>query len=258
MSGARPLFTGVGVALVTIFDDTLSVDSAATAELAARLVPAGVRAIVVAGTTGEAAALDPDERGALVRAVRSAVPAAVPVIAGTGAATGRQAAALTTMAIDAGADAVLALSPPRVGDPRRYYDAVAKAAGGVPVLAYSYPAVAPPGVPADALPDLPVAGIKDSSGDVEWLLAALSTYAGAVYVGSSALLTAAGQLGAAGAILALANVEPERCAAAFAGDVDAQLALFPAHRAAGGDFPAGLKRLVATRWGFSPAQRIGS
>lgn len=252
------LFTGVGVALVTVFDADDEVDVGATAALAVRLVDAGVRAVVVAGTTGEAVTLDERERARLIGAVRAAVPAQVPVLAGTGAATGRQAAALTAAAFDAGADAVMPLSPPGVADPRRYYDAVAKAAAERPVLAYSYPAVAPPGIPVEVLPELPVAGVKDSSGDAERLLAELAAYGGAVSVGSSALLTMAGALGATGAILALANAEPERCCAAFAGDREAQLALLPAHQVAGSDFPVGIKRLVADRWGVSPARRVGS
>jgi 4-hydroxy-tetrahydrodipicolinate synthase len=44
-----------------------------------------VAAVLVAGTTGEASSLDPEERRALIAAVRAAVPPAVPVLAGTGA-----------------------------------------------------------------------------------------------------------------------------------------------------------------------------
>ena len=68
---AAALFTGVGVALVTLFDDEGEIDAPATADHAARLVEAGVDAVVVAGTTGEAAALDADERSDLLVAVRS-------------------------------------------------------------------------------------------------------------------------------------------------------------------------------------------
>src|SRR5581483_456911 len=78
---AAPPFTGVGVALVTLFDDTGALDTPATAELAARLVDLGVRAVVVAGGTGEAATLDRTERIELLDAVRAAVTG-VPVIAG--------------------------------------------------------------------------------------------------------------------------------------------------------------------------------
>ncbi len=252
-----PVFTGVGVALATLFDDDLAVDTAATAEHAARLVDLGVAAVVVAGSTGEAAALDPGERTALLRAVRAAVPPAVPVLAGTGAASTRQAVALTTAACEHGATGALVLSPPGVPDPRAYYDAVVDAADGAPVLAYHYPAVSAPGIDIEVLDDLPVHGLKDSSGDPDRLLEELDVFPGHLYTGSSAVLALAGPLGCTGAILALANVEPERCVRAFEGDATAQAELAPAHLAARKVFPRALKHLMAERFGTPTAARMG-
>src|SRR3954470_18869314 len=148
------LFTGVGVALVTLFDDDGGLAAKPTGELAARLVDLGLTAVLVAGTTGEASTLTPEERDELVSVVRDALPAGVPVIAGTGGPTGRQAAVLTERAFGAGADAVLALSPPGAAALRRYYDLVAAAAAG-PVLAYHFPGASAPGIPVDVLADLP-------------------------------------------------------------------------------------------------------
>lgn len=251
-----PLFTGVGVALVTLFGDDGELDASATAELAGRLVEAGVRAVVVAGSTGEAAALTAEERSALLTAVREAVTT-VPVLAGSGAPSARQAASLTAAAADGGADGVLVLSPPGVADPRPYYDTVAKAAGVVPVLAYHYPAVSPPGIPVVSLGELPVAGSKDSSGDPERLLETLAHWDSPLYTGSSAVLALAGPLGCAGAILALANAEPEGCIAALAGDADAQRALTASHLAARARFPGGIKALTAERFATSTVCRMG-
>lgn len=257
MSTAPP-FLGVGVALVTLFDDDLGVDARATASLAAHIVEAGVRAVVVAGTTGEAQALEPNERADLIDAVIEAVrPLGAAVVAGTGATSRRAAVALTTAAVDHGVDAVLTLSPPG-GDVRAYYAAVADAAGSVPVLAYHYPAVSPPGIPLVALAELPVAGCKDSSGDPDRLLETVTRWDGALYVGSSALISLAADLGLPGCILALANAEPERCVRAFAGDGVAQRELAGAHTAMRLDgFPAGIKRLTAARWGTPIATRMG-
>jgi 4-hydroxy-tetrahydrodipicolinate synthase len=252
-----PVFTGVGVALVTLFDDEGELDAPATASLAVRLVDAGVRAVVVAGTTGEAATLDADERMKLLEAVRASVPASVPVIAGTGAPSARQAERLTRDAIGHGAGAMLTLSPPGSSDLPGYYAAVTAAAGSAPVLAYHFPAVSAPGIPVDALADLPVAGVKDSSGDAARLLDELDAWDRPVYTGSSALLSFAGPLGCAGAILSLANVEPERCIEAFGGDAGAQRALTLAHSDAHEDFPRGLKAMVADRFGTSPVTRVG-
>src|SRR5919107_2121190 len=228
------LFSGVGVALVTLFSDDGALDAPATADLAAQLVGLGVRCVLVAGTTGEAAALTAEERDALVGAVRAAVPAEVPVLAGTGAPTGRQAAELTERAFAAGADAVLVLSPPGVPDPRPYYETVAKAAAG-PLLAYHFPGAAAPGIPVDLLTDLPVSGLKDSSGDAGRLLHERHVFAGDLYTGAATLVGLCGAIGAAGALVAAANIAPEECVAAFGGDAQAQLPLLGAlHTRPGG------------------------
>ncbi len=249
------LFSGVGVALVTIFDQAGQVDEAATAAHAADLTARGMRAVLVAGTTGEASTLSPQERLRLIGAVRAAVPAGIPVLAGTGAATEAAAAVLTEAAAGAGADAVLAYPPPGPGDVAGFFAAVAKAAAGTPVLAYHVPWVSAPGVPVEALPSLPIAGIKDSSGSADRLLDELAHYDGALYVGSSALLALAGPMGGTGAILALANVEPEACARAFAGDASAQRGLAQAHLRVRAGGPAELKRMLAAR-GYCPLSRV--
>ena len=244
------------MALVTLFDEDGELDAESTALHAAHLVALGVRAVVVAGSTGEAATLTPEERVALLSAVRDAVPDPVPVLAGTGAASARQASALTLSAQEHGADGVLVLSPPRVDDPRPYYEQVARAAGALPLLAYHYPKASPPGIPVAMLSDLPVTGLKDSTGDPDRLLEELE-WGGPLYTGSSAILALAGPLGCAGAILALANLEPEGCIAAFEGDAKAQRALAGAHRASRTAFPRGLKEMMAARFGTSPVTRLG-
>jgi len=251
------LFRGTGVALVTLFHDDGAIDPGATGRFARELVERGTRAVLVAGTTGEAATLTNAERSALIDAIRGAIPARIPVIAGTGAPSTKQAAGLTEEAITAGADAVLAWPPAGGLDTPGYFKAVAAAAQGRPVLAYHFPRVYPPGIPVEALAGLPVAGQKDSSGDANRLLDELVHYPGPTYVGSSAVLALAGPLGATGALLALANVEPERCAAAFAGDAAAQRDLTERHLAASrGGVPA-LKRILAEDWGRPVPVRVG-
>jgi dihydrodipicolinate synthase/N-acetylneuraminate lyase len=242
---------------LTLFDANGDLAAEATADHAARLVEAGVGGVLVAGTTGEAAALEPSERLEVVRAVRAALPTHVPVIAGTGAPSTRQAVALTTAACDNGADAVLVLSPPRVADPRPYYDAVAKAAGATPVLAYHFPLASSPGIRVEDLPDLPVVGCKDSSGDAGRLLRTLGRFEGALWVGSPVLTLLAGATGATGAILALANLAPEAGLAAWRGDVEAQRELAELHEATMSRFPGELKERTAARYGTPVTARQG-
>jgi 4-hydroxy-tetrahydrodipicolinate synthase len=256
MQPAAPVFRGIGVALVTLFDAHRQVDYAGTADLAVRLVELGVDALVVAGTTGEADALDDDERLRLFAAVREVAGDTV-VVGGTGAASTHQAVRLTARVGDTGVDAVIARSPRGLVDAAPYYRELADAAGTVPVLAYHFPAVSPPGIPVEVLPTLPVAGCKDSSGDATRLLATVESYAGPLWTGNPALLPLVGSLGCAGGILALANVAPELCAGAFAGDPDALRKMIPTHLACERDFPRGVKQLVAERFGTSDVVRMG-
>jgi 4-hydroxy-tetrahydrodipicolinate synthase len=248
-----PVFTGVAAAIVTFFDEHGSVDAASTARHASHLAERGVNAIVVAGTTGEASHLSMKERLTLLDAVRTAVPAEVPVIIGTGALPpGVSSAELTKRSIDHGADAAVALSPHH-GDVREYYEDIASAAGTFPVIAYHYPKVSMnDGISVDVLPLLPIAGLKDSTGDPTRMLEQLAVYDGPVYSGSAAMVLYAGALGCTGAILAAANLEPELAAKAFGGDVDAQRSLLDAHRIASFDSPHGLKRELHARYGTSP------
>lgn len=256
MAPTTAVFSGVGVALVTLFDDEGEIDAPATADHAARLVAAGVGAVVVAGTTGEAAALDTDERSDLLIAVRNAVDGRVPVLVGTGAPSARQAVVLSKRAEDDGADALLVLSPPGVLDPRPYYERVT-AVVGVPVLAYHYPKASSPGVPVDVLRQLPVAGIKDSSGDAERLILEADERATGLYTGHPSLIHLAGAIGCSGAILALANVDPEGCARAWAGDGTVQRELINGHRGQSLSGIAGLKRALCALHGTSPVTRMG-
>jgi 4-hydroxy-tetrahydrodipicolinate synthase len=250
------LFTGVGVALVTLMDDAGEVDAAGTGALAAELANRGMQAVLACGTTGEAGTLTDAERVAVIGAVRDALPPEVQVLAGTGATSATRAAELTAAAAGAGADAVLAWPPPGSDDLPGYFAAVAAAAPGLPVLAYHIPWISSPGVPVSALADLPVAGLKDSSGDPDRLLAEVARYPGRTYVGSSALLALAGPLGGSGAILAVANAEPELCCAAFAGDAGAQHKLIDTHLAVRqGGVPV-LKRILAEQRGTVALSRV--
>jgi 4-hydroxy-tetrahydrodipicolinate synthase len=201
----------------------------------------------------------------------SAIPGDVPVIAGTGAAAADTAVELTVAAVGAGANAVLAYPPPApasAGPPldqlggtaysadlANYYQAIGAAAAGRAVLAYHVPWISAPGVPVANLPALPIAGIKDSSGSADRLLDELAHYSGATYVGSSALLAMAGPMGGAGAILALANVEPDGCCQAFAGDAATQRDLADVHLDVRAGGPAAIKRILS-RAGYCGYSRV--
>ena len=191
-------------------------------------------------------------------ALRDAVPTStkVPVLAGTGSTSAAEAAVLTKRARQCGADGFLVLSPPGSERLVEYYDAVTDEAGGLPVLGYHFPRVSSPGIEVSNYADLAIQGMKDSSGDPERLLLAKKTWPGHLYTGSSALLSLAGSIGCAGAILALANAMPDACIAAFRGDAGAQVELIERHLLIKREFPSGIKRLTGQRFGVSTATRL--
>lgn len=249
------VFHGVGVAIVTLFDEAGELDAAATADHAARLVELGVSAVIVAGTTGEPMSLERFERTDLIRAVRSAI-GDTPLIAGTGAVSTRGAAILTRDAVGEGVDAVLALAPPGPVDVGRYYSEVVSAAGDTPVLAYHFPAISAPGFEPEALAGFGVQGVKDSSGDISRLLRLLEVFDGGIYPGSPFLTHAAGVYGATGSILAIANAAPELAIKAFSGDAGAQRELAAMQFGMPRNRWQAIKSATAERFGTSPICRM--
>ena len=124
----------------------------------------------------------------------------------------------------------------------------------MPVLAYHYPKVSAPGVPVDVLRQLPVAGIKDSSGDAERLLLEADEIPSGLYTGAATLIHLAGAIGCSGAILALANIDPEGCLHAWKGDGTVQRELISGHRSNALAGIAGLKRALCALHGTSPSR----
>jgi 4-hydroxy-tetrahydrodipicolinate synthase len=229
---------GVGVALVTIFRDD-QVDIEATVNHAQACVERGCTSVLVAGTTGEPWRLSAGQRIELGVAVKARMPDTF-LFVGTGDGEAAKAIALTAAVAEAGvADALLALS---ATDERAldYYGKLAHVAGGTRLLAYHLPDMSPPGIATDLVPQLPVAGIKDSSDSTD-RLAALLVGDQATYVGNENALLLAGRCGARGAIVALANTVPELCLGAWRGDAGAQRELFRIRPPSFVDFPTGLK-----------------
>ena len=237
---------GAGVALITLFDSAGGLLAQDTGDFAAALVACGAASVLVAGTVGEFYALSDEERVQLFAEVRAAVPAQVPVIGHVGGVPQDRAARLARVAADAGLSAIIALAPDRARL-REYYEAIV-AAAELPLLAYHFP-LAGAVVPVDAIRGLPVAGIKDSSGDSARLAHQVFTLDIEVYTGATALLGLAHDIGAAGAFAGLANVDPEGCALAMGGDSAAQREIAQLGVELSGDFPGAMKERAAERFG---------
>ena len=152
-----PEIGGVLTAMVTPFAEDRSVDEATARRLARHLVEIGSHGLVLAGTTGESPTLDDAEKLGLLRAVRDELGTDVLLICGTGSNDTRHSERLSAAAADAGADAVLAVTPyynkPNFSGIKAHYEAVARAAG-VPVVLYNIPSRVVVNLSADQLAEL--------------------------------------------------------------------------------------------------------
>lgn len=180
---------------------------------------------VVLGSTGEFPMLTYDEKLAVIRsAVRAAEER--PVLAGTGCNSTAETIALTQEAAAAGVQGVMVITPYYFGASitdealEEHYTKVADASP-VPVLLYNYPQNTGVDLSVEVISRLAehdnIVGIKDSSGDLtklDRIIAAVPPDF-RVFVGAPQLLVPGLSLGAAGGILALANVVPWECVEIF-------------------------------------------
>lgn len=134
--------SGSITALASPFAPDGRLDLDAWTRLLAAQVEGGSSGVVVAGSTGEAAALSEEEYGTLLRAAVAQVGGRIPVLAGTGQSATAATIARTRLARDLGADAALVVTPPYVRPTQEglvaHYTAVADQ-GGLPVVLYNVP-----------------------------------------------------------------------------------------------------------------------
>jgi 4-hydroxy-tetrahydrodipicolinate synthase len=200
-------FGSVVCAMATPFRPGGELDLDGAATLARWLVDNGNDGLVVAGTTGEGAALSDAEKLDLLRAVREAVD--VPVIAGTGSASTAHTVELTKAAAEAGADAVLVVTPYYVRPSQAGIEAhfrAAAAASRLPVVAYDIPKRAGREVAPATLLKLAregtLAALKDAAGSPAQTAALISRAPAGfeVYSGDDALTLPLLAVGAVGVI----------------------------------------------------------
>ena len=168
----QPVFTGSGVAIITPFTND-GVDYPALARLLDFQLENGTDAIIVCGTTGEAAAMSYEERARAIEAVVRHVDGRVPVIAGTGSNNTENAITLSRDASSAGVDALLVVTPfYNKATPKgliRHYTAVADAVEK-PVILYHVPSRTGVKCTAEiyaALAEHPnIVGVKEAGGDL--------------------------------------------------------------------------------------------
>ena len=224
------------VALVTPMTSHGDIDYKSLDRLVEFHVEQGTDAIVAVGTTGESATLDVKEHCLVIKHVVDRVSARIPVIAGTGANSTREAIELTRSAQSVGADACLLVTPyynkPNQEGLFLHYQAIAKAVD-IPQILYNVPGR----TACDMLPETiarlakidNIIGVKEATGELERVqqIRQLCDESFDLYSGDDATTREFILLGGQGSISVTANVAPAKmhamCAAALNGDADLAL-----------------------------------
>ena len=226
------ILTGSLVAIVTPMHDDGSLDLDAFRHLIDWHIEQGSDGIVVVGTTGESPTVDFDEHHLLIATAVKHANDRVPIVAGTGANSTREAIELAAYAKQAGAQMSLSVVPyynkPGQEGLYRHFRAIAEAVD-VPMIVYNVPGRTVADLQNDTmlrLAQIPnIVGFKDATANLERgadLLRGLPRDF-ALYSGDDATGLALMLLGACGVISVTANVAPrlmhEMCVAALAGDL---------------------------------------
>jgi 4-hydroxy-tetrahydrodipicolinate synthase len=226
----RP-YEGLLTAMITPFHPDGRVNEDAAVAITRHVLEQGSHGVVVAGTTGEAATLTDDEQVALVALIAGELGSEGAIVAGAGSNDTRHAVRLTQRVIEAGAEAVLSVTPyynkPSPRGIVRHFQEVARAAEGTPVLLYNIPGRTATNMGPDLLAELAqidgIVGVKQANS------AELRPIDGmAVLAGNDDIYAACLDMGGAGGICVASHIvgremrrmydEPERRA-----EIDASL-----------------------------------
>ena len=228
----KPLFTGVCTALVTPFLDE-KINYPMMEQLLKRQILSGIKAVVIAGTTGESPTLSDEEKLTLFQRCKKYVGDQCLIIAGTGSNSTAHAIALSMAAEDAGADALLVVSPYyNKATPNGiilHYQSICKMVSK-PVIIYNVPSRTGLDIPVSVykhLSHIPnIAGIKEASSDIT-KIAKIRNACGSdfpIWSGNDDQIIPVMALGGKGVISVLSNIRPietkAMCDAALDGDFD--------------------------------------
>ncbi len=240
--------TGSIVALVTPFLPDGSVDYPTLRKLIDWHIAEGTDCIGVVGTTGESPTVSVDEHCEIIRISVEQANKRVPIMAGCGSNSTKEAINLAKFAEKVGADCQLQVVPyynkPTQEGQYQHFKAIAEATGNLPVVLYNVPGRSVADMAHDTvmrLAQIPgIVGIKDATGNVErgqWLIKD-APEGFAVYSGDDGTAVALMLCGGQGNISVTANIAPrlmhQLCVAAIAGDAatanQIQRRLLPVHK----------------------------
>lgn len=241
--------TGSIVALVTPMHEDGSVDYDALRKLIDWHIAEGTDCLGVVGTTGESPTVDVEEHCEIIRVTVEQAAGRVPVMAGCGANSTREAIELARYAKGVGADSQLQVVPyynkPTQEGQYQHFRAIAESVGDLPMVLYNVPGRTVADMAHDTvlrLAQIPgIVGIKEATGNIEraqWLIRE-APKGFSIYSGDDPTAVALMLCGGHGNVSVTANVAPrqmhELCVAAIAGDarraMEIQLSLMPLHRA---------------------------
>ena len=227
----NPFFTGACTALVTPFHNG-KINFAMLEQLLHRQMDAGIRAVVIAGTTGEAPTLSDAEKLEMFRFSKQVCGDRCLIIAGTGSNSTMRTIALSRAAADVGADGLLIVTPyynKATPDGLTAHYIAAASSVDIPVILYNVPGRTGMDIPLavyERLSKIPnIAGVKEASTDVAKITRMRNLCPDfTVWTGCDELITPVMALGGAGVISVASNILPEETqaltAAALAGDFD--------------------------------------
>jgi 4-hydroxy-tetrahydrodipicolinate synthase len=213
-------FTGSGVALVTPFDES-GVNERVLLDLVELHISEGTNALIICGSTGEAATMTSDEQAQAIAVVAEAAAGRIPVIAGIGGSDTASVSQLARNAEREGADGLL-FSPPPYNKPSQkgivaHYRAVMDTVD-LPVIVYNVPGRTVCNILPETMEELAadsrVVGVKEASGDISQvaeLCRRLSSRL-AIYSGNDDQVIPILALGGRGVISVLANIAPRAVA----------------------------------------------
>lgn len=228
----NPVFTGVCTALVTPFLEN-KINYPLVEQLLRRQIEAGVRAVVLSGTTGESPTLSDAEKIELFKRSKEFVGNRCTIIAGTGTNSTEHAIRLSEAAEEAGADALLVVSPYyNKANPEglfAHYMSIAHAVS-IPIIIYNVPSRTGVDIPASIyqrLSILPnIAGVKEASTDITKIAKIRATCGEDFHIwsGNDDQIVPVMSLGGKGVISVVSNICPVETVAmaeaALAGDFD--------------------------------------
>ena len=218
----KTIFQGMATAMVTPMDARGDIDYEAMGRFIDWQIGSGINALVVMGTTGENATIEPEDQTEVIRFTVERTAGRIPVIAGTGTNNTEHVLRNTREACRVGADAVLVVTPyynkaTQNGLIRHFYTVAD--ASTVPVIVYNVPGRTGVNIQPKTLAALAehpnIAAIKEASGNMAQMveMAALCGDKVDIYSGEDALTVPMMAMGAKGTISVLSNVVPRESVA---------------------------------------------